>query len=85
MRKANYMYITRASTRLYERLIYDIHSDPLNLDVSAGIWEGIYAWVAANYATGQLGQNPKNTTGILELGGASTQVHPPPGSVWGHR
>lgn len=59
--------------------------DPLHLDASAGVWEGLYAWIAANYATGQLGQNPKNTTGIVELGGASTQVPPPPGSVWDRR
>lgn len=36
--------------------------------------EGVYAWVAANYALGTLGGDPENTTGILELGGASAQV-----------
>ncbi|KAG6474548.1 hypothetical protein ZIOFF_068486 [Zingiber officinale] len=35
--------------------------------------EGVYAWVAANYALGSLGSDPENTTGILELGGASAQ------------
>ncbi|XP_074578258.1 putative apyrase 6 [Curcuma longa] len=35
---------------------------------------GVYAWVAANYALGTLGGDPNNTTGILELGGASAQV-----------
>eukprot|EP00252_Welwitschia_mirabilis_P002491 TRINITY_DN12448_c0_g1_i1.p1 TRINITY_DN12448_c0_g1~~TRINITY_DN12448_c0_g1_i1.p1 ORF type:complete len:551 (+),score=82.76 TRINITY_DN12448_c0_g1_i1:326-1978(+) len=36
--------------------------------------EGIFAWVAANYALGTLGDDPKNTVGIIELGGASAQV-----------
>ncbi|KAM7497024.1 hypothetical protein LguiA_021438 [Lonicera macranthoides] len=33
-----------------------------------------YAWVAANYALGTLGKEPQETTGIVELGGASLQV-----------
>ena len=36
--------------------------------------EGIYAWVIANYALGSLGGDPLQTTGIVELGGASAQV-----------
>lgn len=43
-------------------------------NVFAGSDEGIYAWVAANYALGTLGSHPQNTTGIIELGGASAQV-----------
>lgn len=39
-----------------------------------GTDEGIYAWVAANYALGTLGGDPQKTTGIFELGGASAQV-----------
>lgn len=35
---------------------------------------GIYAWATANYALGSLGGNPLQTTGIVELGGASAQV-----------
>jgi Golgi nucleoside diphosphatase len=44
----------------------------------AGRDEGIYAWVSANYALGTLHGDPLQTTGIIELGGASTQVssHP---------
>ncbi|KAL2645097.1 hypothetical protein R1flu_012684 [Riccia fluitans] len=41
--------------------------------VITGIDEGIYAWVAANYALGTLGGDPQETTGIVELGGASVQ------------
>ncbi|KAJ0988301.1 hypothetical protein J5N97_006657 [Dioscorea zingiberensis] len=42
--------------------------------VISGSDEGIFAWVAANYALGTLGGDPHNTTGVIELGGASAQV-----------
>ncbi|PWA78369.1 GDA1/CD39 nucleoside phosphatase family protein [Artemisia annua] len=43
-------------------------------EVISGSDEGVYAWVVANYALGTLGGDPKDTTGIIELGGASAQV-----------
>ncbi|KAE8811286.1 putative apyrase 6 [Hordeum vulgare] len=42
--------------------------------IISGADEGIYAWVAANYALGTLGGARQDTTGIIELGGASIQV-----------
>ncbi|KAF5751989.1 apyrase 6 isoform X1 [Tripterygium wilfordii] len=42
--------------------------------VITGSDEGLYAWVVANYAMGTLGGDPLQTTGIIELGGASMQV-----------
>ncbi|KAK2969008.1 hypothetical protein RJ640_007873 [Escallonia rubra] len=42
--------------------------------VISGSDEGLYAWVVANYALGTLGAHPQQTTGIIELGGASAQV-----------
>lgn len=42
--------------------------------VISGSDEGIYAWVIANYALDSLGGDPLQTTGIVELGGASAQV-----------
>ncbi|ESQ35391.1 hypothetical protein EUTSA_v10007501mg [Eutrema salsugineum] len=42
--------------------------------VISGSDEGMYAWVVANYALGSLGGDPLQTTGIIELGGASAQV-----------
>ncbi|XP_071940779.1 probable apyrase 4 isoform X6 [Coffea arabica] len=42
--------------------------------VISGSDEGVYAWVVANYALGTLGGDPKQTTGIIELGGASAQM-----------
>jgi len=40
----------------------------------SGSDEGVYAWVVANHALGTLGGDPSETTGIIELGGASAQV-----------
>ena len=40
----------------------------------AGTEEGVYAWVSANYALGTLHGDQLQTTGIIELGGASAQV-----------
>lgn len=42
--------------------------------IVSGSDEGVYAWVVANYALGTLGGDPQETTGIIELGGASAQV-----------
>ncbi|GLU17074.1 hypothetical protein SLE2022_334710 [Rubroshorea leprosula] len=42
--------------------------------VITGSDEGVYAWVVVNYALGTLGGDPLQTTGIIELGGASAQV-----------
>ncbi|GJP39807.1 hypothetical protein CLOM_g24147 [Closterium sp. NIES-68] len=51
--------------------------------VIAGVWEGVYAWVAANYAKGTLGGDARDSVGVVEMGGASAQVtfvpdEPPP-------
>jgi hypothetical protein len=35
---------------------------------------GLYAWVTVNYLRGQLGNDPHHTSGVLDLGGGSTQV-----------
>ncbi|KAJ0679644.1 putative apyrase [Helianthus annuus] len=43
-------------------------------EVISGSDEGVHAWVVANYALGTLGGDPRETTGIIELGGASAQV-----------
>lgn len=42
--------------------------------VITGTDEGVFAWVAANYALGSLGRSTEDTVGIIELGGASAQV-----------
>ncbi|GLT27660.1 hypothetical protein SLA2020_026420 [Shorea laevis] len=42
--------------------------------VITGSDEGVYAWMVVNYALGTLGGDPLQTTGIIELGGASAQV-----------
>ncbi|XP_027344744.1 probable apyrase 6 [Abrus precatorius] len=42
--------------------------------VVSGEEQGISSWVAVNYALGNLGREPQETTGIVELGGASLQV-----------
>lgn len=53
--------------------------DTLKLTVTilicyTGEEQGVYAWVSANYALGTLNSEPRETTGIVELGGASLQV-----------
>ncbi|KAL8227547.1 hypothetical protein R6Q57_015131 [Mikania cordata] len=42
--------------------------------IISGSDEGVHAWVVANYALGTLGGDTHETTGIIELGGASVQV-----------
>ena len=42
--------------------------------VLPGSKEGLYAWVAANYAGGTLGEVTSKHLGVLELGGASLQA-----------
>ncbi|XP_068658691.1 probable apyrase 6 isoform X4 [Aristolochia californica] len=61
------------------RALMDFVDNPEN----AGQEEGVYAWVAANYALGTLGGDPHDTIGIIELDGASAKVtlvptEPPP-------
>ncbi|XP_022642545.1 probable apyrase 6 isoform X1 [Vigna radiata var. radiata] len=41
--------------------------------VVSGEEQGISSWVAVNYALGNLGREPHETTGIVELGGGSLQ------------
>ena len=43
-------------------------------EVLPGAREGLYAWIAANYAAGTLGAAPADTLGVIELGGASMQI-----------
>jgi len=40
----------------------------------SGTDEGVYAWISANYNHGSLFSDTSNTVGIVEVGGASTQV-----------
>ena len=42
--------------------------------VITGADEGLYGWIAANYAAGTLYDPPTSTVGVVELGGASAQV-----------
>ncbi|MCO5598051.1 hypothetical protein L7F22_052141 [Adiantum nelumboides] len=48
--------------------------DLVHIRDRAGLDEGVFAWVAANYALGTLGRNTEDTVGIIELGGASAQI-----------
>lgn len=45
-----------------------------NVRVITGADEGLYGWIAANYAAGTLYDPPTSTVGVVELGGASAQV-----------
>ncbi|TXG73425.1 hypothetical protein EZV62_002004 [Acer yangbiense] len=43
--------------------------------VIQGQEKGVFAWIAANYALGSLGGEPRETTGVVELDADSLQVH----------
>lgn len=44
------------------------------VSVMDGLDEGAYAWVTINYLRGLLGKPPAETSGVLDLGGGSTQI-----------
>ncbi|CAL8315969.1 unnamed protein product [Merluccius merluccius] len=44
------------------------------VSVMNGTNEGVLAWITINFLTGHLYANAKNTVGILDLGGGSTQI-----------
>uniref|UniRef100_A0A9L0TS73 nucleoside diphosphate phosphatase n=1 Tax=Equus caballus TaxID=9796 RepID=A0A9L0TS73_HORSE len=45
-----------------------------SVSIMDGSYEGILAWVTVNFLTGQLHSHSQETVGILDLGGASTQI-----------
>ncbi|XP_029454309.1 ectonucleoside triphosphate diphosphohydrolase 5 isoform X3 [Rhinatrema bivittatum] len=45
-----------------------------SVSIMNGTYEGILAWITVNFLTGQLYSQSKQTLGILDLGGASTQI-----------
>ncbi|XP_029902848.1 ectonucleoside triphosphate diphosphohydrolase 5 isoform X2 [Myripristis murdjan] len=45
-----------------------------SVSIMNGTNEGILAWVTVNFLTGHLNAQIKNTVGILDLGGGSTQI-----------
>ena len=76
-----YIYIYIYICLVERPLLFSAHRSGIALivsdvwnDLETGEDEGFYAWVAANYALGSLGGEPQETTGIVELGGASLQV-----------
>lgn len=47
----------------------------VSVEVISGAYEGIYAWIAANYALKKLDNNTKSETyGIIDMGGVSAQI-----------
>nr|XP_060614697.1 nucleoside diphosphate phosphatase ENTPD5 isoform X1 [Anolis sagrei ordinatus]XP_060614705.1 nucleoside diphosphate phosphatase ENTPD5 isoform X1 [Anolis sagrei ordinatus] len=45
-----------------------------SVSIMDGTYEGILAWITVNFLTGQLYGRNQQTVGILDLGGASTQI-----------
>ncbi|XP_072313317.1 ectonucleoside triphosphate diphosphohydrolase 5 [Eucyclogobius newberryi] len=45
-----------------------------SVSIMPGTNEGVLAWVTVNFLTGHLYSNTRRTVGILDLGGASTQI-----------
>ncbi|XP_067848113.1 ectonucleoside triphosphate diphosphohydrolase 5 [Heptranchias perlo] len=45
-----------------------------SVSIMNGTYEGILAWITINFLTGHLYSANQNTVGILDLGGASTQI-----------
>ena len=64
--------------KVMEEVLAYLSSTPFHFRgarVIEGQEEALYAWVAANYLNGSLGEaSEKRTIGILELGGASAQI-----------
>eukprot|EP00127_Corallochytrium_limacisporum_P003469 Clim_evm97s149 gene=Clim_evmTU97s149 len=47
---------------------------PLGVSIMDGEDEAAYAWLTVNFLMGNLGEPSDNTVGVLDLGGASTQI-----------
>ena len=46
----------------------------MSLNKFPGSDEGAFAWVTVNYLLGNLGKPSKDTVGVIDLGGGSTQI-----------
>eukprot|EP01135_Chromosphaera_perkinsii_P003246 Nk52_evm21s239 gene=Nk52_evmTU21s239 len=52
---------------------YPFKFSQAHIEIITGEQEGMYAWIAANYVLGKFGHGEK-TVGLIEMGGASSQV-----------
>ncbi|MEI6790268.1 MAG: hypothetical protein WCK42_03705 [Myxococcaceae bacterium] len=64
----------RRLMRTAQRLLYKSEFKKPKAEIISGIQEGIYQWKSINYLLGTLDNPQKQSTGLVEMGGASLQV-----------
>lgn len=65
-----------SQTRIYQSVMNSIHAEnltPDTIETISGQNEGLFAWLNINYLQNNF-SNSSDTNGIIEVGGASTQV-----------
>ena len=63
--------------KLYPELTGDLVADgfkTVSVKTITGKMEGVYDWIALNYLKNTLASPSKNTFGVLDMGGASTEI-----------
>ena len=66
--------LNRSAFGTSQKSLQNVSERTPNVRVITGADEGLYGWIAANYAAGTLYDPPTSTVGVVELGGASAQV-----------
>ena len=66
-----------ATTQLFDtvkRRFTELGNNASMVTIISGTKEGLYAWIAVNYAANRLESEQDRPYGIVEMGGASAQI-----------